>query len=127
FRYMLYPFDGSFAPVEALHEVAQMQTDPFVHTTACEPRTTSFLSIKPGKAVLSTLKPAEEGDGIIVRLWNPTDAPLVETLRFTGAVQSAWTCGLNEAPGDEIVRDSDGGIPITAPPRGLASARLHVR
>ena len=52
----------------------------------------------PG-AVLTTLKPAELGTGVVVRVLNPTDAPAEVTLAWKMPVSRALSVRLDEEPG----------------------------
>jgi mannosylglycerate hydrolase len=42
----------------------------------------SFLSVPGGQLTLSACKEAEDGDGVVVRLYNPTEREVEETVLF---------------------------------------------
>jgi alpha-mannosidase/mannosylglycerate hydrolase len=64
---------------------------------------TSVVSLEPASLVLSALKPAEEGDGAVVRVLNPTDVAVDAVVRFGVPIRSAYACRLDEDPGDDAV------------------------
>jgi alpha-mannosidase len=123
FEYLLYPFIGTFDAGRASRLVAEAQTGVYTHASRTLAKEWSFLEITPGSAVVTAIKPAAVGDGAIVRLWNPTDQPLAETIRPKCHLASAHLCNLNEDLGSALVI-KDGAIPLTVPPRGLASVRF---
>jgi alpha-mannosidase len=87
FHYSLMPHKDDW-----LHSGAQAQAHAFNTalegiTTAIQtgslPAQTSFVEILPKTLALSTVKPGEDGQSLIVRLWNPTNDSIPETkLRF---------------------------------------------
>jgi alpha-mannosidase len=85
----------------------------------------SLLGLTPATLVLSALKPAEDGDGAVVRVLNPTDEPVDAQLSFGLPVASATVIRLDEEPADWVlVRDND-VVQIVVPPHGLRSVRVH--
>ena len=103
------PFKGKLPRAEALQQLAALQAGILTRQTGplhsgyppmagdAAPRQ-SFLEQKTGKLILSALKPAEDGDGLIVRLWNPTRRKQTETLTLWRKIQRAAYVGLNEDP-----------------------------
>jgi len=49
----------------------------------------TFAAMKNGSAILSALKVAQDGDGVIVRVYNPTDKAVEDVLTFAAAFNSA--------------------------------------
>jgi hypothetical protein len=60
----------------------------------------SLLSLAPRALLLSALKPAADGRGIVVRVLNPTPDPIDAELRFGLRVAGASFVRLDEAPAD---------------------------
>jgi alpha-mannosidase/mannosylglycerate hydrolase len=60
-------------------------------------------------AQVSALKPAEDGDGAVLRLWNPTSAHVVAGI--VGIDGSLTECDLAETVSAEVF-DASGGIPL---------------
>ena len=85
----------------------------------------SLLRLDGARSVLSACKPAERGDGIVVRVLNPTDDPDVATLHFGVDVRDATAVQLDETPtGDEV--DHDGRVVrLPVPPHTLRSVLVQ--
>jgi mannosylglycerate hydrolase len=83
----------------------------------------AFLHVEPPQAVLSCLKPAEDNDGIILRLFNPDPTPITARLTLGLPVTSAWHTKLNEEVQTEaVIVTSQAGSEITVP---LEPAHAH--
>ena len=77
----------------------------------------------PQVAVITALKPADDGNGGVVRFWNPTNGDVVDGFRTAAPLDKAFLCNLNEEPGAELpVRD--GAVPVAVPAGGLATVRF---
>jgi alpha-mannosidase len=62
------------------------------------PEGESLLQVAPRALLLSALKPASDGEGIVVRVLNPTANPIDAELRFGLPVSSASFVRLDESP-----------------------------
>lgn len=124
FDYQLWPFAGAFDAAEAGRLTAAQQAGVRMHFADKAPAKHSFLRLEPGHALVTALKPAEDVDGGIVRLWNPTDQPLTERLFLDVPVKEAARCNLNEEPLEPIPVTAGQGISIEVPARGLATIRV---
>jgi len=109
YRFALMPFAGKLPRAEAMQELAKLQTGVYTRQTGKrpsgfppmegrEPATQSFLELQNHSLIVSAIKPAERGNGLVIRLWNPTSRPLTETVRFWKTVASAKILRLNEEP-----------------------------
>ena len=73
-----------------------------------------------GVAVLSALKPAEHGDGLVVRILNPTDVAGPATLRFGLPVDTFIDANLDETPRSETpLPAADGVLTLEVGPHQL--------
>jgi 2-O-(6-phospho-alpha-D-mannosyl)-D-glycerate hydrolase len=124
FEYLLYPFDGAMEPHRLANLAAEAQGSVYTHHTAELPDDRSFLRLKKGKAVVTAIKPAEDGKGGIVRLWNPGDEDVKDALILDCTVASAELCDLKEAPQEAIALGKDGAIPVIVKAGGLATVRF---
>ncbi len=100
FRLLVYPHAGDYATggVLAAAERFAAPMEPAqagAHGGDLPPRH-GFLHIEPDAIALSAFKRAENGDGYIVRLWNPTEETVEGTLRFGRPLQSAECVSLEE-------------------------------
>jgi alpha-mannosidase len=78
-----------------------------------------------GPVVLSALKPAEAGDGLVVRVLNPTDEPASAILHLSDSAVSASAVRLDETPSGSVLDSDDGAITFDVPPHALRSALLR--
>jgi len=63
----------------------------------------SFLSVANPLTNVSAVKLAEDRDeALVVRVNNPTDEVIQETLTFLRPVKKAWLCNMNEEPIEEV-------------------------
>ena len=125
FDYALYPFAGAFDAVTAARLVGQMQTNVRAHFTAEVPDDHTFVSLEYGRAIVTALKPAANGSGGVIRLWNPSVHEVQDTIRIACKPVAAHLCTLNEDPVSSLPIDADGGIRVTAPARGLVTVRFE--
>ena len=84
----------------------------------------ALLAVEPSWLVLSALKPAEDGDGIVVRLLNPTDVPQTAVLRVGFPVRSASPVRLDEEPAPGAVTLDGRVVRLDVPPHALRSVLL---
>jgi len=124
FSYALYPFEGAFDPRAALRQADLLATGVFTHAAApAAPERRSLLEQTGGTAVITALKPADNGGGGVVRFWNPTNENVVDGFRTAAPLAAAFLCTLNEEPGAELpVRE--GAVSVAVPAGGLATVRF---
>ena len=63
-----------------------------------DPGRMSWLSVDPERIVLVTMKGAEDGNGVIVRLFNPMPSDVPATIRFPSALLAAEETTPSEVP-----------------------------
>ncbi|HEY7439590.1 MAG TPA: glycosyl hydrolase-related protein [Acidimicrobiia bacterium] len=86
---------------------------------------TSLVGLVPASLVLSALKPAEDDDGIIVRVLNPTDTPIDGELRVDLPVRTARGVRLDETDDGGDVMFEDRTVRLTVGAHQLRSVRLR--
>ena len=96
------------------------------------PTTASFLRVAPESVVLSGIKQAEDGHGLILRLYETAGAPATAELRFDterfGAVAAATEVDLMERPLAASTAESTGAtVRVRVPALGIASVRATFR
>lgn len=87
----------------------------------------SFCRVEPSNVLLTTVKQAEDGQGIIVRLIETDGKATTATLSVTGLnVERAWQANLVEANQAELeLADRNVAVPVRA--FGIATVRLQSR
>lgn len=83
------------------------------------------LATTPDDVVLSAVKVAEDGDGVVVRIFNSSSSTVAAALDVRDRGIHAELCDLEERTLSTIVRDDDGAI--TVPLRGGQIATLRLR
>jgi mannosylglycerate hydrolase len=123
FDYAIVPYRSGWSQAELFRE-AEDYWLPLVARSvqgirAGDPQPLPFVSllhVDPPQAVLSCLKPAEDDDGIILRLFNPDPAPLTARLTLGLPVAAAWHVNLNEEVQSEaLIVTSHAGSEIALP------------
>jgi alpha-mannosidase len=118
FTYALYPHAGSWSEGETVRRgwelnvpavcLAAMKDERRTTTADGGPQiaaTTSFFQVE-GPAILETIKPAEDGDGWILRLYEPNGGRGAVTLRSLKALASVEQCSLAEEGGERLPADA---------------------
>lgn len=88
------------------------------------PEDTPLLSLSPPAVVLSAVKPAEEGNGFVVRVLNPTDEPVRATIACRVPFDRAEPVRLDETEDVEPVACEGSTVSLEIRPRGLRSVKL---
>jgi len=127
FHYSLIPHEGGW---ETAFPLAHRFTVPpravFVAGGKGQlPPAGSLLSVRPESFVLSALKEGEDGQGLIVRLYNIADRPVEGEVRLEEAWRAVERVNLNEeALGAAEVRD--GRVRLSLRPNEIATLRFRV-
>ena len=124
YRYAVMPFAGRLPRSAALAELAKLQAGLCTRQTGKRPSgfppmagkapaTQSFVQVDDTQLVVSAVKPAEDGEGIVIRLWNPTSQPQRATIRFWKPVRRAQAVKLNEEPDADAPSPAVRGAAVT--------------
>lgn len=132
FHYALMPHKGDW-----LVAGAQQQAHAFNHpltglTAALQsgqplPAEGSFVQILPHAVALSTIKPSEDGRGMVVRVWNPATSDILEA-RLSFYRRPARVALVNLAEDsvvEELVVAEDGEVSFALPAKRLATLKLE--
>ena len=88
-----------------------------------------MLALAPAGLVLSALKPAQDGDGLVLRLQNPGDEASEARIELGFPVREAHACRLDEqvdADAGPVALESAGRVlRVSVPARSLCSLRLR--
>ena len=85
----------------------------------------ALLQIEPREILLSAVKPAAEGDGIIVRLLNPTDSVVKAGIHIGLPFSRVEAVRLDETPADGSVAVEKEHCSLTIAAHALRSLRIH--
>ena len=98
FHYSLVPHRGGWeeAATEARAFATPLRAVAVSARGSSLPPDLSFLSVTPTSLVVSAVKPPEEGDGFVVRVFNPTSADAQARLQFWQPLARARLVNLDE-------------------------------
>ena len=127
FHYALVPHAGNY--LTAMHEASAFNAPLRAVSTPAHdgplPSQGSFLEVSPAAVVITAIKPPEEGDGLIVRLYNAAPVPVQARLKLWRPFGAADLVPLSEdAPLQALAADTD---TVNLPLRGKEIATVHLR
>lgn len=133
FNYLLVPLDGSLPRARLCRMGQNLASHP--RTVQIErrdlvdapppglPATHSFLKFTPGQAVISAIRRRRGQDGWVVRLFNPTDATIQETLSRPQPIQSVRQTDL-EGNSVSHIAVSGGSVGVNIGPRQIITLQI---
>jgi alpha-mannosidase len=81
----------------------------------------ALLELAPRPLMLTAVKPATTGSGLVVRVLNPTAESLEAHLRLAAPTLSVGAVLLDETPSADTVAVSDGSVTFEVPPHAPRS------
>jgi len=128
YTYSLCPYAGDWKSAGLLAEAARVAVP--VRALECGrghgslPDQAGLIEIDGGPVHATAVKPADDGDGFVVRFFNPCDEPRQVTLRSGIPVTSATFCRMDESPlGSLPVNNSE--ATLTAAPHKILTVRIR--
>ncbi|HET9912714.1 MAG TPA: alpha-mannosidase [Anaerolineales bacterium] len=129
FKYSLYPHEGSWN--EETQREAYLLNDPIVVYQRREERRkkansklSSFVAVDKPNAIIETVKRAEDGNGIIVRLYESQRKRGQVQLKAGFAVKAAWETNLLEE-NESALRVEHDSIQLDLKPYQIMTLRLQ--
>lgn len=112
FTYALLPHAGTWRQADTVRQACSLNQPLIARTlgqsqTGSLPARNSFFVVDADHVLLETVKQAEDGRGIIVRLYEYMNRRGPVTLRCSMPVKQVEACNLLEEPCDESVRQLD--------------------
>ncbi|MGH2897532.1 MAG: glycosyl hydrolase-related protein, partial [Solirubrobacteraceae bacterium] len=120
----LFALDGAHSAASAARE-AELPLQAV--TMVGQPRTREgvpLLALEPRTLVLSALKPAEHGDGVVLRVANPGDTAQRAVVRLGFALTGAHALRLDESRADFAIERSGDTVAFDVPPHALRTVLL---
>jgi alpha-mannosidase len=84
----------------------------------------SLVSVQGEGVVLEAVKPAESGDGLIIRLSNPTDEPREARIETGFSIARAEAVRLDETPNDHEIESAAQMVRMVIPRRALRTVEI---
>jgi len=86
----------------------------------------ALVTAQPEHMIITAAKPAEEGEGLIVRVWNMNAEESIAYLRVSRPVRCVQRVNLNEeVQGDPLTIGNDGFVAVAVRPWGLVTLRYE--
>jgi len=130
FRYAVLPHGGFWQDAGVGAEAEKLNLPMVVAQAGTHrgslPCKFGLLEMSPGTAMLSAVKRADEGDDLVVRVFNPASTPLDVQLKFPYPVSAATTTDLDEKPLRRI-RPTGQVVPIRLEPKKVATLKVGCR
>ncbi len=137
FRFALMPYGDKLPNSELFGEMQALQTESLKRQTGpcssgypamkgSEAPDRSFMEFMDGNLVFSALKPAEDGDGMILRVWNPTAEAASERINIWKAPTCVFKTNLGETEKGEAVAVNGTQIDVTAQPWQIVTLRIRI-
>lgn len=129
FEYGLIPHAGDWQTVFA--EAHAFNAPLRAITTASHPGPLpvagSLIDVEPGNFVITALKKAEAGDGMIVRGYNIAPDAIDATVRFNQPIQSVTRVNLAEDPIETLTLDENGRVRVPVQSREIVTLKFRLR
>jgi alpha-mannosidase len=124
FSYALLPHTGSPTDANVIEEAYAFNLPLIVRETTAAPTSLSLFNVDARNVVIETVKRAEDGDGLIVRMYEAHGGRGNVTLRSALPFKRATLVnGLEEAIGDAVW--SEGAVAVSIKPFQIVSLRLR--
>jgi alpha-mannosidase len=127
FHYALVPHPGDWrgAYAEAHAFNAPLRAVPTFAHAGSLPLAASYVEVTPSTMAVSAVKEAEDGEGLIVRMWNVEQEPCECAVRFWKTPQSVTLCNLGERVQKTLRVDGEGTVRIPARGREIVTLRAR--
>ena len=128
FTYSLYPHAGTWKEGGTVQKALNLNVKARAVKGAAAKENWSFLSVDKANVVLETVKKAEDGDGIIVRLYEVNNSRTPVTLAAAGKLCEARETDLLENPVEERKLEvTDHTVSFTIKPYEILTLRLQMK
>ncbi|MNH81120.1 alpha-mannosidase [compost metagenome] len=111
FTYSLYPHEGDFRSAHTLRQAAELNHDVPLQQTSRHagalPATGSFIGLESRHVVLDTVKPAEDGQGIILRFYESSGGRETVKLNWPYTFMTVSLSNALEEPGEALEVEED--------------------
>ena len=113
----LYPYRGTWEEAGVLEAAQAFRAPPIgigpvTPSRGPLPQEASLLAVTPPGLVLSAVKPAEAGEGMVIRLYNPTGRPISGAIRSLLKMGTAELVNLNEEEPRTLALHSAHVLPV---------------
>ena len=124
FTYSLYPHGGTWMESQTVQEAFGLNVPVKVVKGGSELERYSYSSVNKENVILETIKQAEDGKGIIVRLYEIHNKRTVANVTLDGEIESVIETNLLEEAMDTKLSKSEHGFTFTINPYEIKTYRV---
>ncbi|MBN1581038.1 MAG: alpha-mannosidase [Anaerolineae bacterium] len=135
FAYSLLPHAGDWTQGETVRRARELNEPMVAVATQQEsadaarglksPKARSYINVQGRGVIVETFKPAEDGDGWILRLYESHGGRDAVHIHFDRPLARVLACNLVEEPQEEMVVGVDGGFRFSIQPFEIKSFRVR--
>jgi alpha-mannosidase/mannosylglycerate hydrolase len=127
FRWIIAPFTGRADVARLWQELIAFHAGLRVHQARSDEAGAArwLARLRDGAAVISALKPAEDGDGVIVRVFNPTDRAVRDELTLLAPFTAVEVDHAEEAIAAARAQPASTALALELPPQRVRSYRVR--
>ncbi len=107
FTYSLYPHHGYWKAETTVKEAYKLNQKAYVFSGHQKNAGKAFVSVDKANVIIETVKHAEDGDGVIIRMYECENSLTKTTLTFGSEIVGVTECNFMEEPEREIHTESD--------------------
>jgi len=129
FQYSILPHTGDWeearAPSRAENFISGVKVvETGIHNGKL-PAELSFVSTDNDRIIISAVKQAEDGRGVVVRLFNPSDKATDTKVKLFKKINKAYLANLNEKIKSQIEIDKDNSVKVNVRRKGIVTLRIE--
>ena len=123
FTYALYPHAEGWQAAQTVAESYKLNQPLLAVDGAAEGPEYSFASVDAPNVIIETVKKAEDGDGVIVRMYESENSLTHAKLAVDSLYKKAYSCNLLEENESELTVEN-GQIDVTLKPYEIVTVRM---
>lgn len=129
FEYALYPHKGNWETADLYGITEQYICPPCAYQSSVNekgtfPLSNSLLHISPADLQMASVKKSQSGDGIVIRLYNPTDTAIEGALTLAKDIKAAYETKLDESDPRPLTIRKDGAVKLSVPSGKISTILL---
>ncbi len=130
FNYALYPHSGDWQRGKVYQQTQKYLYAPLIYQMSrhfdgslCTCK--SLMNIDNPLVQLTGLKQSEDGRGLIIRIYNPTEDVIEANINFARKPQKAYKTNMNEEIEEDVEVTNSGNIPVTLDPAKIITLLIE--
>lgn len=127
FTYALYPHAETWRQAKTVQEAMKLNQPLLSQNGGHVGKETSFVSVDQSNVIIETVKIAEDGDGVIVRLYESENARTKAKLRFEDNIVSVSGCDCMENIESELEVCGGNGFEFVIRPYEIQTYRIRFK